>query len=158
MAADSIGWYKERKSGRRLEEEGGPDWWTRGASDTQGETDASARASWANGAHWARPRRDAGKRETGRARGKWTRASGRLLGYTGRKLGREKKLLFFFPFQIFQSIFKWFWILFWIWIKPLNTKYSNATAWVHKHVPTLIFDFKLIKIIIILSLYTHKIA
>jgi hypothetical protein len=28
----------------------------------------------------------------------------------------------------------------------------------HKHVSTLIFDFKLIKIIIILSLYAHKIA
>jgi hypothetical protein len=27
---------------------------------------------------------------------------------------------------------------------------------VHNHVPTLIFDFKLIKIIIFLSLYAHK--
>jgi hypothetical protein len=37
-------------------------------------------------------------------------------------------------------------------------KNSNATAWVHKHVSTLIFDFKLIKIIITLNLHSHKIV
>jgi hypothetical protein len=38
------------------------------------------------------------------------------------------------------------------------TKNSNATAWVHKQVSTLIFDFKLRKIIITLNLYAHKIV
>jgi hypothetical protein len=37
-------------------------------------------------------------------------------------------------------------------------KNSNETTWMLKHVPTLIFDFKLIKTIIILSLYAHKIT
>jgi hypothetical protein len=37
-----------------------------------------------------------------------------------------------------------------------HLKNLNATAWVHKHISTLIFDFKFIKIIIILSLHAHK--
>jgi hypothetical protein len=39
-----------------------------------------------------------------------------------------------------------------------QSKNSNATAWMHKHVSTLIFDFKLIKIIITLNLYAHQIV
>jgi hypothetical protein len=35
-------------------------------------------------------------------------------------------------------------------------KNSNAAAWVHNHVASLIVDFKLIKFIIFLSLYAHK--
>jgi hypothetical protein len=40
----------------------------------------------------------------------------------------------------------------------LTTQYknSNAAAWMHNHVATLIFDFKLIKFITFLSLYDHK--
>jgi hypothetical protein len=41
-------------------------------------------------------------------------------------------------------------------IQTTQYKILNAAAWVHKHVPTLIFDFKLIKIITFLSLYAHK--
>jgi hypothetical protein len=116
---------------------------------------------------WARPLALAGlgpSGETGKGR-RAARVGGRraagdrwLLGRAGLKAEREKNSLFFFLFTTFQSIFKIFWILFWIWFKPLNTKKSNATAWVHKHVPTLIYDFKLIKVIIILSLYAHKIT
>jgi hypothetical protein len=37
-----------------------------------------------------------------------------------------------------------------------HLKNLNATAWVHKYVSTLIFDFKFIKIILILNLHAHK--
>jgi hypothetical protein len=42
--------------------------------------------------------------------------------------------------------------------QTIHLKNLNATAWMHKHVSTLIFDFKLIKIIITLNLHGHKIV
>jgi hypothetical protein len=69
---------------------------------------------------------------------------------------REKNL-FLFLFQFFKAIFQKI-------LNPLlnlneTTQYknSNAAAWMLNHVSTLIFDFKLIKIITFLSLYAHKI-
>jgi hypothetical protein len=43
--------------------------------------------------------------------------------------------------------------------QTIQFKLSNAAARMHKHVSTLIFDFKLIKIIIItINLHGHKIV
>jgi hypothetical protein len=49
LEADSIGRTRERNRARRGEEEGGPDGWTRGVSDTQRRQAAHARANWASG-------------------------------------------------------------------------------------------------------------
>jgi hypothetical protein len=105
-----------------------------------------------------RPRGDGPRVEKQAAtRGGGLRASDGPPGFTGWKPGRMKSFFSFFSSIIskhFQMILNP--------ILNLNqttpTKNSNATACVHKYVSTLIFDFKLIKIIITLNLYAHQIA
>jgi hypothetical protein len=115
-----------------------------------------AHASWASGARWARPKAGRGERKDG-PRAEERRVSGGLpaaLGWAESEKRNENPFLFLFT--TFQSIFKWiFEILFEFSNRAHNTKYY-AAVWMLKHVLTLIFDFKLIKIIIILSLYAHK--
>jgi hypothetical protein len=69
------------------------------------EDAARALASWASGARWARPKAgNRGRKGTGRARGKEGRAVGcRLRAELGRKMKREKKILFFFISQHFKA-------------------------------------------------------
>jgi hypothetical protein len=129
------------------------------ATRREKETAAAARAR--AGLAGLGPRRGNGERPTrGEASGRGDgglRAKDGLLGFTGQKPGRRMKFLFFFLFKYFKH--------FQMILNPIlnlnqTTQYknSNATSCVHKHVSTLIFDFKLIKIIIILNLYAHQIA
>jgi hypothetical protein len=101
MVADSIRWNKERKSGRRGEEEGNPD--TCGHGVSVGEVrKARARVSWASGGSLGSAQADAGKgEETGRAR---ERRAGRTAELGRNRIGEEIPFLFLFP--LFQSIFQ----------------------------------------------------
>jgi hypothetical protein len=70
----------------------------------------------------------------------------------------EEDFFFFFLFQYFKAFSKKILNSLLNLIQTTQYKNSNAAASMLKHVPNLIFDFKLIKIIILLSLYAHRIA